>query len=506
MKKWWVKLLVAFAVMLLALGLCFLKSGSDSRARLEQYQRRLVAAGENLDIEAYTPPHVEAERNGADLIEDASRYFVPNGMSMVTSNPPTAMCLVAPGKAKSAWAENEVIFLKGNYFKTNSWNALEADLTVQNSAFELLQQAAARPEFDFGTDYRNPNGPLPELNKISQATALLSAKVIFDLHRGDTASAGTNFQTLLAIANTVQNEPLNGSQQNRMLWMQSVVGVQWELLQATNITDAQLAAFQSGWTNVDFVKPMETTERMTRSQIFALMNDVRAKGPVGGSVGLGPSMSSPFDIGDLIRSLRRRVGYALWCESWSYDDELVVLKVYQVMAETMEQAETNSYFKDAFAERDRKIAALSLNHTNWLRKRLGEEYEEAGASFARMISFSVDRVPVAEAWRQCAIAAIALKRYQLHHGSLPKDLSALVPEFVPVLPHDPIDGKPLRYRLNPDGTFLLYSVGADGVDDGGNAKPIPPATDWRWPDARDWVWPQPATSLEIQKYYLHPPK
>ena len=31
-----------------------------------------------------------------------------------------------------------------------------------------------------------------------------------------------------------------------------------------------------------------------------------------------------------------------------------------------------------------------------------------------------------------------------------------------------MDGQPLRYRRNADGTFLLYSIGENGKDDGGN--------------------------------------
>jgi hypothetical protein len=68
------------------------------------------------------------------------------------------------------------------------------------------------------------------------------------------------------------------------------------------------------------------------------------------------------------------------------------------------------------------------------------------------------------------VTAIALKRYQLRHGNYPTDLSMLVPEFLSTVPRDPVDGKLLRYRLNPDGTFLLYSVGEDGKDDGGDAS------------------------------------
>ena len=109
----------------------------------------------------------------------------------------------------------------------------------------------------------------------------------------------------------------------------------------------------------------------------------------------------------------------------------------------------------------------------------------------------------AETTKQMAIAAIALKRYQLKHGNYPPDLNSLVPEFVPKVPLDPVDGQPLRYRRNADGTFLLYSVGENGKDDGGN-----PALEqgvessnyyWQNPHALDWVWPQPATEAGNSK-------
>jgi hypothetical protein len=80
-----------------------------------------------------------------------------------------------------------------------------------------------------------------------------------------------------------------------------------------------------------------------------------------------------------------------------------------------------------------------------------------------------------------------------------------VPEFVPAVPLDPIDGQPLRYRPNADGTFLLYSVGENGVDDGGNPSLEKGVTSsnyyWQNDRALDWVWPQPATEEDIQAYY-----
>jgi len=89
--------------------------------------------------------------------------------------------------------------------------------------------------------------------------------------------------------------------------------------------------------------------------------------------------------------------------------------------------------------------------------------------------------------------AIALKRYGLKYGKSPSDLAALVPDFLPGLPHDLMDGQPLRYRLESSGGFTLYSVGEDFQDDGGNA--VASTTNGASADRLAWngkdlVWPR----------------
>ena len=110
-----------------------------------------------------------------------------------------------------------------------------------------------------------------------------------------------------------------------------------------------------------------------------------------------------------------------------------------------------------------------------------------------------------EASRQMTVSAIALRRYQIKYNHYPTSLAALVPEFLSAIPLDPVNGGPLHYHVNTDGTFLLYSVGENGQDDGGNPHlkkdPKSPSLSWLNRDALDWVWPQPATAAEIQKYY-----
>jgi Tfp pilus assembly protein PilE len=63
--------------------------------------------------------------------------------------------------------------------------------------------------------------------------------------------------------------------------------------------------------------------------------------------------------------------------------------------------------------------------------------------------------------------ACALERYRLAEGTYPDQLEALTPRFIATLPHDIINGQPLKYRRTANGKFVLYSVGWNGKDDGG---------------------------------------
>jgi hypothetical protein len=81
------------------------------------------------------------------------------------------------------------------------------------------------------------------------------------------------------------------------------------------------------------------------------------------------------------------------------------------------------------------------------------------------------KIATQEARRQAAIVVVATAQYSLtSNGRLPKDIHDLVPEFLPLLPLDTFDGEPLRYKQLPSG-FVVYSVGADRIDDGGKERP-----------------------------------
>src|SRR5450759_825734 len=73
-------------------------------------------------------------------------------------------------------------------------------------------------------------------------------------------------------------------------------------------------------------------------------------------------------------------------------------------------------------------------------------------------------IPALGSWaRRCAYlqssvdlarTAMAMERYRLAHGEFPESLDALAPQFIAKVPHDVIDGQPLKYRREANGQFV----------------------------------------------------
>jgi hypothetical protein len=91
--------------------------------------------------------------------------------------------------------------------------------------------------------------------------------------------------------------------------------------------------------------------------------------------------------------------------------------------------------------------------------------------FATMLLPALFRVPEKTAFAQTDVdlvtIACALERYRLAEGSYPELLASLAPRFLVNVPHDIINGQPLKYRRTASGKFVLYSVGWNEKDDGG---------------------------------------
>lgn len=108
----------------------------------------------------------------------------------------------------------------------------------------------------------------------------------------------------------------------------------------------------------------------------------------------------------------------------------------------------------------------------------------SGSLVTKLLMPAIGRVSLAHrrtlAQLRCTWAGVAAERYRRDRGDWPASLEELAKNgLLPSVPLDPFDGQPLRYKILADGV-LIYSIGADGVDNGGlidRANPNAPGTD-----------------------------
>ena len=112
------------------------------------------------------------------------------------------------------------------------------------------------------------------------------------------------------------------------------------------------------------------------------------------------------------------------------------------------------------------------------------------ATFVPVLTRYDERMRQAQADHHATLVCLAVLAYHAKTARYPATLDALVPEYLPSLPIDPYDGKPLKYRPTDGGAdFVLYSIAADFSDDGGAGKHAwePRAS---LPDPVDYIfWP-----------------
>jgi len=87
--------------------------------------------------------------------------------------------------------------------------------------------------------------------------------------------------------------------------------------------------------------------------------------------------------------------------------------------------------------------------------------------FIPYISGAWIRDAVTRAQHHLLTTSFALRAYQADHGKYPADLKALVPAYLQAIPADPFTANGiLQYKVTGK-SYVLYSVGPDGKDDGG---------------------------------------
>jgi len=498
------KILLAVIMLLVAL---LLVERFRGQIGLANYKRELAAKGEKLtpqDLATAFP----VNDNGAPAVMDHIRSL-QDGVVLPKHYPPR-MRLTPPGRAIVCFKEDEWVDDK----ITNRWELMALDLQANESLLAQIRAGLRKPilnnqlDFNEGLDMTFTN-----IFPAKSASSWFGAATQLALHEGRTHEALLDLLAQIELPRLLAEDHLAISELVRIAVAAIARTDTWEALQADGWTDEDLAAMRSAWAAQSFAQNMVRSLEGERVYIAITCEQLRASnektyeslfGPYAdlfaGSESDGAGwleILKHLPLGeDLIAGIRKQVYCRLWRFAWSYQSELRTLKQLQRWIELMRSSVSQASYLAVRDDLDLLlIEAATKNTYNRLRFPPPESVITLGLTVKKGLR--------AETERSLVLSAIALTRHKLRHGTYPESLSALVPEFLPAVPADYLDGKPVKYHRNDDGSYALYSVGEDGKDDGGDAS-LPPDVEssrdlWR---RRDFVWPAPATPEEVETYRI----
>lgn len=488
------KLSVLAAVFVAVLMLFLVVEHFRGSWALNHRLNELKARGEVLTVAPLLPKPVEPDRNAFLVLATLTNRA--EGILTNLSQAAPSMQFVEPGKALVVWQQDS---WQPDAKTTNDWNRFGPQLKDARKLISLLHSAAAKPEYDCGFDYGKGflDFQIGPLVTSKQAIQVLTAAMMDDLRNKRMDDAHTNVCALVKLAVMQQPEPLVICQLVRYACATLAFNATWQALQSPDWTDQQLAALQLIWAHADFPTDLGRSMEMERAMAIKYSEQLRGS-KTNLDFALRQKESVVEIVGTEFGSLPTH-GFVLhwlhapiWRFAWAAQDQLRSLNRWQVMIERERFARSNSWSSLSAGDGpsdDEYFATLLVGNSpdlNW--------YDQARYLFSSD-AFSINDVLIrkslsAQTMQQLVVSALAVERFRKASGTLPNDLSVLVPTYISEPPKDWMDGKALRYLRSSNAGFQLYSVGEDGADDGGDSSLGKEKKSFRqiW-DGKDAVWP-----------------
>jgi len=440
-RYWWLKrIAVAFGVLIAALLGLRVWWGAVASRRLNDEIARIEAAGEPIWPEDFDSEPVPDEDNTVTLLLQAQTLMSPIvGLSLDAGE-----ILRNPDLVDQRFGEAHAL-IQGNA-----------------PALELVRAARDKPGVDWGIRIRSPI-----ISFLSQSLSgqrglarLLCAAAIYHHKISDDAAAIENLRDALAVGKVMDRRP----------------GLIAHLV-AISMDDSVSSAIQrfSPFLNVEEMGGELSGRDATRDQIASLMNDLMDDAGYREAVVRASHFERMIMLDDAMKCVRgQATGSMIAAGMGSLGAPLLtrvltwpISPLYKLDAVWMMR------WHSQWA-----IAAAEPDFPRFLEKFSDKETLLKGPAtlltrpLTRILRPSLSRAYllhfVVLANRRMAATSLAIRLYEVDHGRRPEQLNDLVQEYLASIPLDPFaaDGRTIAYKPEADPP-ILYSVGKNGVDEGG---------------------------------------
>lgn len=172
-------------------------------------------------------------------------------------------------------------------------------------------------------------------------------------------------------------------------------------------------------------------------------------------------------LDDILREIKPELFIASWArpQSWTMERK----RMLECHGELLQWATLEDHLLLPEMQRLKKEGIRFSPFFGALHEERNSDYQEDGGY--KSVEGSVRGYLIHRVACRASSAAIAAERYRLEHGHWPGTWEQLIPDYLAKVPIDPFSGKPLLLKTLPDH-LVIYSIGANGIDDGGSVSRV----------------------------------
>jgi len=432
--------------------------GSYASSQLSEVVAGIRARGEPLEWSEFAPEPVPDDQNAALLYLEATEVQFLNSTASARYYDFDQGQFINPAKTKeekrlARLRDMLPYLLEHKDFRRERREDVAEIIKLCEESFALCRRARGLERSDWGMDFSGEallaeHPPLMPARNIARALCLAA----LEAHdAGDDALAVEYIRDTLAIARSMRTVP----SMTCLLVGMSVESLAYATIEtiSPSLKVADSSAAVAREVLEEFVAELLDTRVVKEGMVWAMMGqraedldtcerfrekiaDAWSALPV--DMVLGPAWEL-----DNVRLLR-------------YNDAIVLASKQKTMPDAQSVIRSTIGSADEYWEKELPSSALVAPLSRMLAISFESFFENHfnGIASCRMTG-----------------VALAIRLYELDHGRRLETLAELVPDYLPHVPDDPFAAESVKLRYAPDAKrAILYSVGANGLDDGGSLE------------------------------------
>lgn len=445
-----------------------LKIGRNEWTRAKS---ELEAKGEKLDWASFVPRSVPDDQNFIrTLVLEGMGYrdnYAPALKRKFDSHGAGLLVRLLPDLETGKPAE---IPAMARVVRSNSWPVPTEPITNAaatviewfqplETEFNELREASLKPYALWRVSSTNGfDGPLPNFVFIRELSQQLAALATAELANGAPDRALADTRVNLKLAGSLADHSTLVAMMIGTSLDQLSMSIVWQGLEDRRWNGSQLTELDGLLQPIDLPAAFQRvmrSERASVNQVFATADAAQNLARFGG----------------ISTTVSRYTHGRFPPEGWMLQSLAEYDQAIQRFIVDIYDSDRDRVLTERTAEMREFIAQLdqSGSRRHWITRVAMPNFQKAMVVASR-----------AQTYVNEARLAVALERYRIQNGELPESLSALVPAFMKVLPHDLFGGNALHYRKSDHAGYTLWSVGWNGVDENGKKSESREDGDWVW--------------------------